>query len=101
MLTPQQARHELGIICQRTSRPINVNFFCHRPPRTDATREAAWKNRLRPYYSQLEIDPEAPSPAAVRNPFDETFCDLVVEFAPEVVSFHFGLPSTDLLRRVK
>jgi nitronate monooxygenase len=28
-------------------------------------------------------------------------CDLVEEFAPEVVSFHFGLPEQNLLKRVR
>ena len=32
MLSPEQMRTELGIIRQRTSRPINLNFFCHNPP---------------------------------------------------------------------
>ncbi|MFW6077423.1 MAG: NAD(P)H-dependent flavin oxidoreductase [Hyphomicrobiales bacterium] len=32
MLDAEQLRRELGIIRQRTSRPINVNFFCHAPP---------------------------------------------------------------------
>ncbi len=40
MLAPDQARAELGIIRQRTSRPVNVNFFCHVPPQPDARREA-------------------------------------------------------------
>jgi nitronate monooxygenase len=101
MLTPEQARNALGVVRQRTSRPINVNFFCHRPPRADAVREARWKDRLRPYYDELGVDPEAPNPTVVRNPFDEAFCDLVVEFAPEVVSFHFGMPDPDLLQRVR
>ena len=101
MLTPEQARKELGVIRQRTSQPINVNFFCHAPPRADASREAAWKERLKPYYSELGVDPGAPNPAAVSNPFDDAFCDVVVEFAPEVVSFHFGLPEPDLLDRVR
>jgi nitronate monooxygenase len=101
MLTPEQARNELGVIRQRTSRPINVNFFCHTPPRIDAAREACWKDRLKPYYDELGVDPDAPNPAAIRKPFDEAFCDLVAEVAPEVVSFHFGLPSSDLLERVR
>ena len=33
-------RAELGIIRQRTSKPINLNFFCHKPARFDAEREA-------------------------------------------------------------
>jgi nitronate monooxygenase len=101
MLTPEQARNELGVIRQRTSRPINVNFFCHTPPRIDASREACWKDRLKPYYDELGVDSDAPNPAAIRKPFDEAFCDLVAEVAPEVVSFHFGLPSSDLLERVR
>src|SRR3954454_4459525 len=70
MLTPEQARKDLGVIRQRTSRPINVNFFCHRPPRADPAREARWKERLQPYYHELGLEPSAPNPAATRNPFD-------------------------------
>jgi nitronate monooxygenase len=101
MLTPEQARNDLGIIRQRTARPINLNFFCHKPPRTDAAREARWKDRLDPYYAELGVDPNAPNPTAIRSPFDAAFCDVVEEFAPEVVSFHFGLPEPNLLERVK
>src|SRR5215203_2186899 len=57
MLSPEQVRTELGIIRQRTSRPINLNFFCHRLPRADPARMAAWKQRLEPYYVELGLDP--------------------------------------------
>jgi nitronate monooxygenase len=46
----------LGIIRQRTSRPINVNFFCHTPPEPDAERQAAWRKRLAPYYAEFGLD---------------------------------------------
>jgi nitronate monooxygenase len=101
MLSPEQMRNELGIIRQRTSRPINLNFFCHQPPQADPAREAAWKQRLESYYVELGLDPQAPLPAASRAPFDSTMCDLVEEFTPEVVSFHFGLPERSLLDRVR
>jgi nitronate monooxygenase len=100
MLSAEQARNDLGVIRQRTSRPINVNFFCHKPPSPDPAREARWMERLKPYYDELGVDP-APNPAAIRKPFDESFCNLVEEFAPEVVSFHFGLPEPELLDRVR
>jgi nitronate monooxygenase len=100
MLSPEQARAQLGIIRQRTSRPINVNFFCHRPPRIDAARERAWLERLGSYYAELGADASKP-PGVNRAPFDETLCDIVVEFAPEVVSFHFGLPEKRLVERVR
>ena len=101
MLNAEQIRTELGIIRQRTARPINVNFFCHAPPQRDARREAAWKERLAPYYAELGIDPDAQPSGSARAPFDDAMCDAVLEFRPEVVSFHFGLPDQRLLRRVK
>lgn len=97
----QQIRGELEIIRQRTDRPINVNFFCHTPPTVDATREARWRDRLRSYYVELGLDPDAPVAASNRTPFDSELCELVEEFRPEVVSFHFGLPEPRLLDRVK
>src|SRR5215218_8747696 len=101
MLSPEQMRNELGIIRQRTSRPININFFCHQPPQVDPAREKAWKQRLESYYVELGLDPQAPVPAAARAPFDGTMCDLVQEVTPKVVSFHFGLPEQALLERVR
>jgi nitronate monooxygenase len=95
-----RVRGELGIIRQRTGRPINVNFFCHTPPAVDAAREAAWRKRLRPYYEEFGLDPDAPIPASNRTPFDDDLCALIEEFRPEVVSFHFGLPARPLLDRV-
>jgi nitronate monooxygenase len=100
-LSVEQTRAELQTIRRATSKPINVNFFCHRPPRADPAREERWRNRLQSYYIELGLDPTKPCGASARVPFDDAFCDLVVEFAPEVVSFHFGLPSEVLVHRVK
>lgn len=94
-------RDELGIIRQRTDRPLNVNFFCHTPPAFDPDREARWRRQLRPYYVELGLDPDMPAPPSSRTPFDSELCTLVEEFRPEVVSFHFGLPDAALLDRVK
>lgn len=101
LMTPEKVRAELGIIRQRTARPINVNFFCHKQPEEDAAREAAWKRRLEPYYLELGLDPGVAVPRSARAPFDDEFCAIVEEFRPEVVSFHFGLPDKALLDRVK
>jgi nitronate monooxygenase len=101
LLSHDKAREELSRIRQKTSKPINVNFFCHQAPVFDAEREAAWKRRLKDYYLEFGLDPEMPTPPLTRAPFDEAFLSLVEEFGPEVVSFHFGLPQQDLLKRVK
>lgn len=101
LLSYDKAREELSRIRQKTSKPINVNFFCHQPPAFNADREAAWKLRLKDYYLEFGLDPDMPTPPSARAPFDETFLGLVEEFRPEVVSFHFGLPQPNLLKRVK
>src|SRR5882757_5111916 len=101
MLTPEGLRAELQIVTQGTSRPINVNFFVHRPPDVDAAREAAWRKRLAPYYRELGLPADAGAGGPARAPFNAAFCDVVLEFKPSVASFHFGLPEADLVKRLK
>ena len=101
MLSAEKAREQVNIIRQRVSAPVNMNFFCHKAVDADPKREAGWKARLGSYYKELGLDPTAPINAANRAPFDAAFCAVVEELKPEVVSFHFGLPSPDLVKRVK
>ncbi len=101
MLSAEKTREQIGIIRQRVSAPVNMNFFVHKPVEADPAREAGWKTRLSSYYSELGVDPSAPVNAANRAPFDEAMCALVEELKPEIVSFHFGLPDLALLKRVK
>jgi nitronate monooxygenase len=101
LLSLDQTRTELMKIRATTTKPINVNFFCHTPPAYDEARERAWRERLRPFYLELGVDLEGPIPASNRAPFDDAFCRLIEEMRPEIVSFHFGLPVPALLGRVK
>src|SRR6202451_2926622 len=101
LLSAEQIRAEVETIRRQTKRPINLNFFCHTPPRVDAAREAAWRQRLQRYYVELGLDPNESVAGANRAPFDQQACELVVELRPEVVSFHFGLPEEKLQRRVR
>ena len=101
LLSAEQIRAEVETIRRQTKRPINLNFFCHPPPRVDPAREAAWRQRLQRYYLELGLDPNQSVAGASRAPFDEQACELVVELQPEVVSFHFGLPEEKLQRRVR
>jgi nitronate monooxygenase len=101
MLDAAKVRAEIGVIRQQTDRPLNVNFFCHRPAAPDPERDAAWKARLGAYYREFGLDESAEAPAVNRAPFDEAMCGIVEELRPEIVSFHFGLPAKPLLDRVK
>jgi len=101
MLSLETMREELSVLQARTSRPFNVNFFCHAPPAPSAEREAAWRGALAPYYQQYGIDAGKIPPGPGRAPFSAEAADVLEPFKPAVVSFHFGLPSPALLERVR
>jgi nitronate monooxygenase len=101
MLDHEALRRELAAIRAGTQRSFNVNFFCHAEPEPDPVREQAWRDLLAPYYRELGIDPAAIVPGPSRLPFDDATADIIEPFRPPVVSFHFGLPSPDLVARVK
>jgi nitronate monooxygenase len=96
-LRTQVAQFRAGV----GDRPINLNFFAHKPPVPSNAREHAWREALKPYYVEYGIDPNAPVPASNRAPFDDAFCAVVEEVKPGIVSFHFGLPEPALVARVK
>jgi nitronate monooxygenase len=101
MLSVEAMRKELAAIKAQTTKPFNVNFFCHAPPAPDAEREARWRVALAPYYAEYGIDPAAAPTGPSRAPFSEDAADAIADFRPAVVSFHFGLPAPALLARVR
>jgi nitronate monooxygenase len=101
MLSPDTMLAELSALRANTTRPYNVNFFCHTQPAPAPEREAAWRTVLGPYYKEFGIKPETIAAGPRRAPFTHDAADVLNEFRPRVVSFHFGLPSAELLKRVK
>jgi nitronate monooxygenase len=99
-LPTQLARAHVLEIRQTTNRPFNLNFFAHSAPRIDADVTCRVRERLNKYYHELDLgavpDPSDPLPL-----FDEERLQLVLDLRPKVVSFHFGLPPAEQLRRVK
>jgi nitronate monooxygenase len=101
LLSREAMVSELTTLRSSTSKPYNVNFFCHRPPARDPARERAWVRRLAPYYEELGIDVSSIAEGPGRGAFDAAALDIIAEFRPAVVSFHFGLPSAELLDRIR
>ena len=101
LLSPDALREELAAIRAQTVKPFNVNFFCHEPPSPSAEREAAWRATLAPYYEEFGLDVSRIAEGGGRAPFSSEVADVLDEFRPAVVSFHFGLPSAELLARVR
>src|SRR5262245_63551910 len=101
LLGPDGMHAQLTAIRAQTTKPYNVNFFCHPQPEPDETREAAWRAALAPYFRELGVDADAIPAGPARLPFDAAAADILEGFKPPVVSFHFGLPSAELLARVR
>ncbi|PZW69571.1 nitronate monooxygenase [Pseudomonas sp. URMO17WK12:I1] len=76
-----------------TSKPFNINVFCHRLSVADAAREQAWLAHLQPYFAEFG----AAAPEAIRDIYcsfqeDEGQLQVLLEERPPIVSFHLGLP---------
>jgi nitronate monooxygenase len=101
LLTIDAMRRELAAITAQTMRPFNVNFFCHAVPPINPDRERAWREALAPYYRELGVDEHEIPAGAGREPFTADVAQALSEFRPPIVSFHFGLPSEELLTIVR
>jgi nitronate monooxygenase len=90
------ARAMIAELRASTARPFQVNVFVHGPPRRDPAREAAWLAGLAPAFRAHGAEP----PTALRPIYrsfaeDDAMLAALVEAAPPVVSFHFGVPAPD------
>ena len=101
MLSIETLRDELSAIKSQTDCPYNVNFFCHEIPKKSQKAEMVWRNALSPFYKAYGVDPDMVSEGSSRIPFNAETAEILEEFKPPVVSFHFGLPSEELLLQVK
>jgi len=101
MLSPSDLLVQLQALQQATTKAYNVNFFCHAVPTSDAAKETAWRQHLQPYYQELGLEIQNIPSGPGRVPFNHEAADVLQAFRPAVVSFHFGLPATDLMARVR
>ena len=86
----------------RTDRYFNVNLFVHQPAQPDAARETAWLEFLQPLFAEFGAQP----PATLRTIYksfaeDPDMLAMLLDLAPPVVSFHFGLPPADTLSALR
>lgn len=100
MLSLSELEQQLTLLQQGTSKPYNVNFFCHQPPEHNPGIEAQWLQLLQPYFDEYGVDSGIQLTSA-RQPFSTEAADILAHFKPAVVSFHFGLPEPRLLAYLK
>lgn len=96
------AQRMIAAFRERSRRSLHVNVFCHAPARSDPAREARWIERLRPEFAHLGATP----PAALREIYrsfleDDDMLAMLVAEKPQVVSFHFGVPSRERIEALR
>ncbi|MGE8471576.1 MAG: NAD(P)H-dependent flavin oxidoreductase [Paraburkholderia hospita] len=85
-----------------TGAPFNINVFCHAPATANAKVEQEWLTWLAPQFAKYGA--RAPEKLAeIYTSFveDKAMLDVFVEEKPAVVSFHFGLPSKEVIKALK
>lgn len=96
------ARTMIDATSALTCRPFNVNVFVHRDPERDAQREAEWLEALRPLFHEFGAKPPERLETIYKSfANDDAMLALLVEKAPRVVSFHFGLPDAGRIKALK
>ncbi len=92
------ARAMIEEVRSRTERAFNVNLFVHQTPQPDADREAAWLKLLAPSFNEFGAEPPRTLRVIYRSFADDPdMLTMLLDLAPPVISFHFGLPPSDVL----
>jgi len=87
---------------QRSNRPFNVNVFVHGPASPDRMKEAAWLAAMAPLFQSFGADPPSGLLPIYRSfAEDDEMLAVLLETAPAVVSFHFGLPDQGRIAALK
>jgi len=85
-----------------TTRPFNVNVFCHAPAQRNAAREAAWLQHLSPLFTRCGgMSPDRLDEIYASFITDDASFAMLLEERPAVVSFHFGLPAVERIRALQ
>ncbi len=101
MLSLEKLYSELKKIKEHTDKPVNLNFFTHTLPEKDEMQQKKWLQILQPYFEELGINHDEAKAGPSRLPFSQEHIEILKEFKPSILSFHFGLPDKKLLEQVK
>jgi nitronate monooxygenase len=96
------ARRMMAAVRERSKRSLNVNVFCHQPATADKALEAAWIEHLRPHFERFGAMPPLGLSEIYRSfTADDAMLSALLASKPQVVSFHFGLPSAERIRALR
>jgi nitronate monooxygenase len=98
--TAEQAGRRIAGFRQQSGGTLNVNYPIWPDPAVSSEAAEAMRRQLQPRYDALGLG-AVPQPQGTVSDVGPEHVALLLETAPEVVSFHFGLPGPDVLDALK
>ena len=100
-MSAEKLRNEFEETRASTTRPFIINFFAHDTPVLPSDDAASMRKQLAVYYEELGLGQDLTLSASPMRSFDAATLEAVLGLRPEIVSFHFGLPSEEMLDALK
>src|SRR5918992_3286622 len=95
--TADQVAAEVDAVRAATSAPLGVNLFVVEPYEPDPDTLDAYRRSVEPEAARLGVELGQPR---WDDDHWQAKLDLVLDVRPDIVSFTFGCPSSDVLRRL-
>ncbi|MGH7153028.1 MAG: NAD(P)H-dependent flavin oxidoreductase [Acetobacteraceae bacterium] len=96
----EQAARRIAGFRQQSAGSLNVNYPIWPDPRCADETSAAMRQHLQGQYDAHGLG-QVPEPAGAVSDVGPEHVALMLEIRPEVVSFHFGLPDTEVIAALK
>jgi len=100
-LSLDEIEQKVNEIRSATNRPFNLNFFAHPEPVGNKLTDVDLKARLTSFYNELGLSKVPDYGEAPCDTFTSEKLNLLLDLRPKVVSFHFGLPSIEMVRALQ
>ncbi|WP_353243995.1 nitronate monooxygenase [Providencia sp.] len=98
----EQARQLIAQTQALTNKAFNVNVFCHLTPKRSQANEQSWVDYLSPQFSLFNAQPPEQLGEIYLSFLDNPeMLALFLEMKPPVVSFHFNVPSVEVINQLK
>jgi nitronate monooxygenase len=98
--TPEQAEKMILATQALTSGAINVNLFCHASPLRNPILEQQWIAKFHHLFSHDDVPARLTEIYRTFND-NEPMLEVLLNTRPTAVSFHFGLPDSKVIERLK
>ena len=98
--TDEDAERFIAAFRQQSTGALNVNYPLWPEPKITAKASEAMRKHLQPLYDANRLG-SVPQPQGAASEITSDRMAMLLRAKPEVVSFHFGLPSSDVMNAIK